>query len=298
MAATLDVFVSVLPLATFVERVGGERVNVQAMVQPGHSPHTYEPTPRQITALADADLYFRVGMPFEDAWLQRIAAANPDMPIVDLREGLALRPLAAHDHAPDEAHAAHAHPHEHSDDPHEAAHAADTMDAHVWTSPRLVRQMLVTIRDRLSALDPAGADAYAANQAAYDAELAALDAQLTARLAGLDQRGFLVYHPAWGYFADAYGLVQIPIEYQGKEPGARRLTALIEQARANGARVILVQPQFDQRAAKEVARAIDGRVEAVDPLGTDYAATLLGLADILADAYGVAAAGEAGAGPQ
>jgi zinc transport system substrate-binding protein len=292
-AATLDAFVSVLPLATFVERVGGERVSVHTLVQPGHSPHTYEPTPRQITALANADIYFRVGMPFEDAWMPRIAAANPDMPIADLRDGLTLRPQEAHHHDDEHAHkGAHAH-----EDGHDraSAHDGDAMDAHVWTSPRLVQQMLVTIREQLSALDPAGAEAYAANQAAFDAELATLDAELTQKLAGLEQRGFLVYHPAWGYFADAYGLEQIPIEDQGKEPGARRLTALIEQAQASGARVILVQPQFDQRAAKQVAKAIGGRVEPVDPLATDYAATLHRLADILVDAYGDAdgAAGQA-----
>ncbi|NBC11902.1 MAG: zinc ABC transporter solute-binding protein, partial [Gammaproteobacteria bacterium] len=94
----LSVFVSVLPLATFAERVGGERVQVHTMVQPGHSPATYEPTPRQITALADADLYLRVGAPFEDAWMKRIRSTNPDMRVVDLRKGLDLRAQPKHDH--------------------------------------------------------------------------------------------------------------------------------------------------------------------------------------------------------
>ncbi|MGD2020689.1 MAG: zinc ABC transporter substrate-binding protein [Thiohalocapsa sp.] len=266
----LSVFVSVLPLATFAERIGGERVAVRAMVQPGHSPATYEPTPRQITALADADLYLRVGVPFEDAWMQRISATNPDMPVVDLRDGLTLRPQAAHTH-------------DHGDG---ARHQQEgpRMDAHVWTSPRLVRQMAETIRAALTELDPAGAETYAANLAALDAALAALDAALQEQMGGLENRSFLVYHPAWGYFADAYGLSQVPIEYEGKEPGARRLTALIEQAQKNNARVILVQPQFDQRAAGQVARAIGGRVETVDPLSPDYFATLRRLAEILLDA--------------
>ncbi|WP_295883898.1 zinc ABC transporter substrate-binding protein [uncultured Thiohalocapsa sp.] len=279
-AAPLDVFVSVLPLATFAERVGGERVQVHTMVQPGHSPATYEPTPRQITALANADLYLRVGVPFEDAWMKRIRATNPDMPVVDLREGLSLRRQEAHRHgaAGGDDHGAQAHEH-------------GPLDAHVWTSPRLVRQMAETMRAAFTELDPAGAVTYAEQQAAFDAELAALDAQLQARLHGLANRRFLVYHPAWGYFADAYGLTQIPIEQEGKEPGARRLTALIEQARAEGARVILVQPQFDQRAAAQVARAIDGRVEPVDPLSPEYAATLRRLADILMAADAGTAAG-------
>ena len=273
-ARPLDVFVSVLPLQTFVERVGGERVQVHTMVQPGHSPATYEPTPRQITALADADLYFRVGVPFETAWMKRITATNPDMPVVDLRDGLPLRPQEAHDHG--------------SEHGPEHAHEHEAMDPHVWTSPRLVRRMAATIRDALTAVDQPGAEVYAANQAAYDAELASLDQALQDRLAGLHQRSFLVYHPAWGYFADAYGLTQVPIEYEGKAPGARRLAQLIDQARAERARVILVQPQFDQRAARQVARAIGGRVEAVDPLATDYAANLLRLATIIAEVYGPA----------
>lgn len=279
----LSVFVSVLPLATFAERVGGERAQVHTMVQPGHSPATYEPTPRQITALADADLYLRVGAPFEDAWMKRIRAINPDMRVVDLRKGLGLRAQPKHDHDRGDSH------HHRPDQP--------AMDHHIWTSPQLVRQMAETIRDAFSELDPAGADTYAANQAAFDAELAALDAQLHKRLSGLENRSFLVYHPAWGYFADAYDLTQVPIEQEGKEPGARRLTALIEQAREEGARVILVQPQFDQRAAEQVARAIDGRVETIDPLSPNYAATLRRLADILLAADSGAAATEEAQAP-
>lgn len=265
----LDVFVSVLPLQGFAERVGGERVRVHTMVQPGQSPATYEPTPRQIAALADADLYLRVGVPFEGAWMKRIASVNADMPVVDLRDGIDLRPQEAHNHG---AHEDHGH----------ADGGQGAMDAHVWTSPRLVRRMTETIRDALTELDPEGAETYRRNQAAYDAELAALDAELAERLAGLTRRSFLVYHPAWGYFADAYRLTQVPIEQEGKAPGARRLAALIDQARANDARLILVQPQFDQRAAEQVARAIDGRVEAVDPLSSDLAGNLRRLAELIA----------------
>ncbi len=272
-AHELSVFVSVLPLATFAERIGGERVEVHTMVQPGHSPATYEPTPRQITALAGADLYLRVGAPFEDAWMKRIHATNADMRVVDLRAGLQLRPQPDHDHA-------HDHGHEHH------GRGGPALDAHVWTSPRLARRMAVTIRDTFTELDPTGADTYAANQAEFDAALAALDAELQRRLSRLGNRSFLVYHPAWGYFADAYGLTQVPIEREGKEPGARRLAALIDQARAEDARLILVQPQFDQRAAGQVARAIGGRVATVDPLSPDYAVTLRRLADILVTADG------------
>jgi zinc transport system substrate-binding protein len=150
--------------------------------------------------------------------------------------------------------------------------------------------MAVAIRDALTRLDPDGAAVYAANQAAFDAELAALDRELAALLAPLGRRSFLVYHPAWGYFADAYGLEQVPIEHEGKAPGARRLASLIEQARAADTRVIFVQPQFDKRAAERVATAIGGRVETVNPLAEDYADNLRRVARLIADANGGAAA--------
>lgn len=268
----LTAFASVLPIQTFVERVGGDRVAARVMVQPGQSPATYDPTPAQVSALASAELYVRVGVPFEQAWMPRIRAANRDMAVLDLREGLPLRGIETHHH--------------HDGDPHDAASSADAdhdaMDPHIWTNPQLARKMLVAIRDTLSEIDPAGAATYAANQAEFDEELAALDAELQRIVAGLENRRFMVYHPAWGYFAEAYDLEQIPIEREGKSPGPRRLTALINQARATDTRVIFVQPQFDRRAAEQVARAIDGRVAAVDPLAADYVGSLRRFAKLLA----------------
>lgn len=265
-AEPLRVFVSVLPQQSFVERIGGQHVLVQAMVQPGLSPATYDPSPRQIAALADAELYVRTGVPFERAWMARIRAANPDMRVLDLRKGIETRRLEAHTHD---------HGHDH------AGHGAE-QDPHIWTSPPLVRAMSEAIRDALSELDPANAADYARNQAALAAELEALDREIRAMLAGAPVRRFMVFHPAWGYFADAYGLTQVPIESEGKRPGPRSLAALIEQARREGIRLVLVQPQFDRRAAERVANEIGGRVVAIDPLDPDYFGTLRRMARLIA----------------
>lgn len=269
------VFVSVLPQQTFVERIGGERVRVRTLVQPGQSPHAYEPRPRQVTELAQADLYLRTGVSFEDAWLPRIRATNPRLRVVDLREGLPLLGLTDHHHD------------EHADDndhDHDHEHPADAPDPHVWTSPPLVKAMSVAIRDALIDLDPAGRETYVANQTAFAGELDALDAELRAMLKELPSRRFMVHHPAWGYFAHSYDLTQVAIEREGKEPGARALTALIEQARREGVRVILVQPQMNAKSAEQVARAIGGEVAVVDPLAADYAGSLRRLARLLAGA--------------
>jgi zinc transport system substrate-binding protein len=257
----LSVFVSVVPLKTCVERIGGDQVQVEVMVPPGHSPATYDPTPRQVSALSDADLYVRVGVPFEDAWMQRIRAASPEMAVLDVRDGLMLRPQGKHD---------------------DGDHRHGAMDAHVWTSPRQVQRMAAGIRDALSGLAPQYAARFAANHDAFVADLDALDQELRARLSGLRNRRFLVFHPAWGYFADTYGLTQIAIEHEGKEPGARALAALIDQARREHVAVIFVQPQFNRRAAEQVAAAIRGRVEVIDPLAADYFRNLRHVADVIA----------------
>lgn len=288
-AEPLAVFVSVLPQKTFVERVGGGHVKVTALIRPGSNPHTYEPTPQQVAALAQAALFVRIGMPYEDAWMPRLRTANPSMMVLDGREGLPPRRVEGHDHEhEDEAEGAGAdHGHSgHADRDMVDHDEAEGLDPHVWTSPPLVAVMARGIRDALTRLDPGHAADFAANQAAFAAELETLDRAIRAELAGAEGRRFLVYHPAWGYFADTYGLVQVPIEHQGKEPGARSLAALIDQARATGIRVIFVQPQLSPKAAEQVARAIGGRVEAIDPLAADYGDNLLRVARAIGAAGG------------
>ncbi|WP_295388848.1 zinc ABC transporter substrate-binding protein [uncultured Thiodictyon sp.] len=268
-AAPLSVFVSVVPLQTVVERIGGDQVRVRSMVQPGQNPHTYEPTPRQVADLSGAELYVRVGVPMEDAWLPRIRATNLGLRVLDVRDGLPLRP--SDPVVPvDGTEAAH------------EGHDHGAEDTHVWTSPPLVKSMAAAIRDALSQRRPGQAALFAANYARLAAELDALDAEIRLKLKPLQVRRFLVFHPAWGYYAQTYGLTQVAIEFEGKEPGPRALAGLIDAARAAGVRAVLVQPQFSPRAAQQVAAAIGGRVESVDPLSADYFGTLRRVTDLIA----------------
>lgn len=278
-AEPLRVFASVIPIQTFVEKIGGEHVDARAMVRPGFNPRTYDPTPQQIAALAGAVLYVRTDVPFEQAWMDRIRAANPDMQVIDAREGIALREMEEHDH---EEYGHSGEHHSDEDSRHDSkgetgreSYAADKADAHeqdphVWVSPPLVKQMVGTIRDKLTELAPEHAADFERNHDTFVAELDALDRDLHALLDPLPSRTFLVFHPAWGYFADTYGLTQVAIERDGKEPGARGLAALIDQAKADGIKVVFVQPQFDKKSATQVAQAIGGGVIAVDPLAADY----------------------------
>ena len=300
-AEPLRVFASVVPIQTFVEEIGGEHVDARVMVRPGFNPHTYDPTPQQISALAGAALYVRTGVPFENAWMARIQSANPTMRVLDARDGIALREMEGHDHdahghgAEHDGKAAHGDEHGHvaqaarghAHDDHDKHDGQDKHDAregdhqghheqdpHVWVSPPLVRHMVGRIQDQLAELAPEHAADFARNHDAFVAELDALDAELRKLLDPLSNRKFMVFHPAWGYFAESYGLTQVSIEREGKEPGARGLAALIDQAKQEKIKVVFVQPQFDKRQARQVAQAIGGVVVAVDPLAPDYADNL------------------------
>jgi zinc transport system substrate-binding protein len=271
------------PQAYFVERIGGARVDAQVLVGPGQSPHTYEPTPAQVAGIARASVYFRIGLPFEEQLLQRFAATAPNLRIVDTLEGVPLRHMTA-----DEA-SADSDEHEAAHEEHDHEHAAGRPDPHTWLSPRLAAIEAANICDGLAAVDPAHADDYRANLEAVRMDLDALDRRLAAALAPLKGRSLFVYHPAFGYFADAYGLKQVPVEAEGKSPSARQLAALIRRAKEQGAKVIFVQPQFAPASAQAVARAIGGAVVPLDPLARDYVRNLQDMAGKVESALGPAA---------
>lgn len=261
-AEPLLVAVSLLPQQAFVERIGGRQVRTIVLVPPGKNPASYEPSPKQMEAVAASRLVFRIGVPFENAWLPRLAQLAPGARVVDLRDGLSLRPVDLPPGTP--------------------PRAGGAPDPHVWLAPPLVMRMADRIRDELIALRPEAKAEFEANHSRFIADLKALDDDIRNRLANKKARNFMVYHPAWGYFADAYGLRQMPVEAGWKEPGPRTLQLVIDGARQNGVRVVFVQPQFSQKEAQTIARAIGGEVLAVDPLAPDYIDNLRRVADIFA----------------
>jgi zinc transport system substrate-binding protein len=266
------VYVSILPEAQFVERIGGSRVAVEVLVQPGQSPHSFEPTPRQMAGLAAAGVYFRIGVEFENTLIPRIESSMPSLEVVDLRQGVRLREIGGDDHG--EEHAG-----EDGD-----SHAHGGLDPHIWMDPRNVVIMAATIRDALIRHDPEGRAAYEEGYRSYVAELEALHQRISASLAPFRGETLFVYHPAFGYFAAAYGLQQVAVETGGSEPSARELARLIDAARAQGVRVLFVQPQFSSISAEAVARAIGGAVVPIDALARDYAGNLESVAAAVEEA--------------
>lgn len=267
-AQPLEVTVSIPPQRYFVERIGGAAVTVNAMVRPGASPHEYEPTPQQMAALSRSRAYFAIGVEFEKAWLPRFRSAAKGLEVVDTLRGIERLPMAE----PRSAGGTPSHDLEHGG-----------ADPHVWLSPPLVRLQAMNIRDALIRLDPARAAEYRRNHDAFAREVNRIDEAVMAALAGAppERRRFLVFHPSWGYFARAYGLTELAIEVDGKEPGPRQLAAVIDIARKENIRVIFVQPQFSRKSADAVARALGARIATLDPLAEDWGANLQAAAQAL-----------------
>jgi len=296
----LRVLVTVEPQAWLVEQVAGPLAQVTVMVPPGADPHTFEPRPSQMAEVAQADLYLSLGLEFEGVWLPRFLAANPGLRVAAMDAGLAKLPMPAHghDHPEGEGHD-HGHPegevpgHDHGHPEgeahghdHDHAHEAGLPDPHVWLAPELMQAMAATTRDALTQADPANAQAYAAGCEAAVAKARALHADIVALFAGLAERRFMVFHPSWGYFAKEFGLVQMPVEGHGSEPGPRTMVKLVAEAREHGVRVVFVSPQFSQRSAGVVAQELGGALVEADPLARDWDTNLRAVAGRMARAMG------------
>ncbi len=257
----LAVFVSILPQKYMVQQICKELADVQVMVPAGANPATYEPKPRQMAAISKTRIYFSIGVPFETAWLKKIAAANPGMAVVPTDRGIQKIPMAAGHHHEGKPLLAHR-----------------TLDPHIWLSPPLVRRQARLILDAVLAVDPDHRSVYERNFKAFMVQVSNLDAELKHIFSGSSGKRFMVFHPSWGYFAQAYGLKQIPIEIEGKEPKPAQLSELITHAREDGIQVIFVQPQFSIKSAKVIAGEIGAQIVIADPLAEDWAANLRAVA--------------------
>jgi len=265
----ITVFVSILPVAYFVERVGGPNVDVHVLVAPGQDPHTFDPTPKLLAKLSGAQVLFRMGFPFEKTVVKKIGSIFKNLEIVDLQQGIKLRALTETEVEAEKAEHAEGHGH---------SHPAGEMDQHTWLDPQLAKIQARTIAETLIRIDPDRQGQYEKNLKSFQTDLGAVHQQLAKALARVKGKSFYVFHPAYGYFGDAYGLKQIPVQIGGKEPTAKQLVRLIELAKEDGVKVIFVQPQFSKRSADALAEAIGGAVVPLDDLAADYLKNLQDMA--------------------
>ena len=266
----LVVAVTLLPQAGFVEAIGGDKVDVVVMVPPGYSAHFYEERPGLMIKLSRARMYAMVGsgVEFELAGMEKLKAVSQAMLVVDCSQGIQLRDMDEHHHDDDEHH--HDDEEQHRDDDEHDHQDHSGPDPHIWLSVRNAIIMVQNICAGLVQVDPVNKDYYEQNCADYLDKLSQLDEEIAVSLAGVENRRFIVFHPAWGYFAHDYDLIQIAVEQGGKEPDPQYQMRLIDEAREHDIRVIFVSPQFATKSAEVIARAIGGEVVIINPLAKDF----------------------------
>ncbi len=250
------VVVSILPQKYFVDRISGGAFKATVLVGAGQSPHAYEPTPRQMAELAKSSAWLTIGVDFEKALKPKVASLYPRLRIVDTTAGVAYRELEAHRHEGGEG----------------VGEGGEEggLDPHVWLGRQAAKAIAASVRDALAEIDPAGSSAYTKNCESLVRDVDSVFDDLAKELLPLKGKPVFVYHPAFGYFLGEFGIEQEAVELGGKEPTQKALADLIEEARADGAKVVFVQAQFPASAAKSVAKAIGGVVETFDPLAPDW----------------------------
>lgn len=265
----LTVAVTILPQKQFVEEIAGDYARVIVLVPPGASPHTYEPTVKQLEEMSSADVYFKVGsgIDVERVWMDKLAGVNSAMTIVDTSSGIQFI-AGGHD---DETGSG-------------AEHASGQggYDPHIWLSPRNARVMVENTFQGLASADPTHAGVYRANADTYSAKLDALDRNISQEINRTQIRTFMVYHPAWSYFARDYGLVQVPIETDGKEPTPAGIENLIRKAKEENITVIFASPESSTKSADVIADEIGGEVVLVSALEENYLENIKNVADAFA----------------
>jgi zinc transport system substrate-binding protein len=250
----IGVIVTIVPQQEFVEKVGGDKVRVTVMVPPGASPHTYEPTPSQMKEVTKAKMYAKVGsgIEFENVWMEKIISNNKDMLVVDNSKGITKM----------------------------------GNDPHIWNSPINAKIMVENICEGLIQVDPNNANFYRDNRDNFLKELDILDGYIHYKLDGFTDRTFMIYHPAFGYFAKEYNLTQLAVEHGGKEPTPQVIQDCIDKARQYNLGYVFVAPQFATEDCETIAKEISGQTASMDPLAKNYISNIGSIVDRLALEFG------------
>ena len=255
---------TIMPTKFFIEQIAGNELEINVMVPSSADPHTFEPKPSQMKMLEKSDLYFEVGVEFDEIWLKKISGDFKSVKFIKTQSGIEKIAMSSHhDHEDDhEKHTDHDHD-EHS-------HKHGNLDPHIWLDPILVKTQSKNILNALCETYAEKCEKFSANFAEFEKKLDGLDEFAKSNLKDLKGAKFIVYHPSWGYFAKRYDLEQIAIEIEGKEPKPADLAHLIEEVKEEGAKVIFVAPQFSKKAAMAIADGSGASVVEIDHLSGDW----------------------------
>lgn len=242
--------VTIEPLRYFTEQIAGDKFAVSTMVPQGGNPETYEPTTRQMMKLAESDLYIKVGnIGFERAWMKKLIQNAPHTIIIDSSEGI------------------------------EPAHSSrGVTDPHTWMSASNAKLIARNIYHALVSIDERDSAAYRKKYEALTDSIKATDMRLREQLTRDKSQAFLIDHPALTYFARDYGLLQIPVEEEGREPSAAQMRKTIQLARNKKVRVMFVQKMFENGSTKIVSQEVGAETETINPLSRDWSEEMVNIA--------------------
>ncbi len=269
----LTIAVSIIPQATFVEKVAGELVDIVTLIPPGYSPTNYQPTPKLMKEFSKSLIYFTIGVPTEESnILPKVRSINKNIQIVDLAKDVAK---FYHHRYFDET--------EHS---HDDGHEHKGHDPHIWLSPKRVKVMIDRIATELSTVDAKNKEIYQKNAESFKLELDELDQEIEDKLSHVSNKSFIIYHPSLGYFADDYGLKMYALEENGKDSTPQNLQSLIDLALEENIKVVFYQAEVDSRQSKTLAEEIGARTVMLDPLSPDYINNMKKITQAILDSVG------------
>jgi len=264
----LNVFVSIAPQKFFVEAIASGLVKVSILVKPGQSPETFEPSPRQLAKLSQSKIFFAIGMPFEQSLLKKISSICPDLIIVKTDKGITKRKMFSNHHG---------HGHDNN-----SGQKLKGDDPHIWLDPIFVKIQAKSIAKGIIRQLPTKKTQILKNLKAFQTKLDKLVKKIKFILRHVKNKVLLTFHPAFGYFADRFGLVQKSIELEGKSPSSRQLTKIIKKCRKMRIKVIFAEKQFSSDVVKTISKVIHGKVISVNPLAENYVENLTNFAKVVA----------------
>ena len=264
-SASVEVFVSILPQQYIVERIGGNQVNVNVMVKPGQSPETFEPSPKMMSLYSKSDVYFTIGLPFEQVWIERVASLNDSISIVPTQPAsdALIFDLDSNDISLKERTSEHHH----------------IQDPHTWLSPLLFLKQCKIILHQLVLLSPENKTYFNNNYKRLVDEVKVINNYIARMFKQNNKHNFITFHPAFSYFARQYGLTQIAIEIDGKEPSAKQIAQVINRIQHEKVNYILIEKQFNQVIPETIARSVGAQLLVLDPLALDYLVNMRDIAD-------------------
>src|SRR5665648_32142 len=257
-------FVSILPLKYFADKIVGDAYKVEVTVPPGAGPETYSPTPKQMMMLGEASAYFSIGyLGFEQSLLENFKSTNPDLQFFATSKRIDLI-------KEETLHGDHEH--------------MQGVYPHIWSSPKTARLIALNIYDGMIKIDPANSDTYDKNLDKLLTEISKVDSTVTSLLAKAISKKFIIFHPSLGYFARDYGFEQLSIEFEGKVPSPKHLQTVIETAKSENIKFIMIQKEFDQENAEIIAKETGSKIIQIDPLDYNWPEQMISIADKLSNA--------------